>query len=95
MLNRPFELYVTAEPIVLPPETDVSDIKAVAAGVVQICLHKLHQLPSTHAVRAYSAVLNHLQLHYEKPALFEKHPSIRLNVIFQNNLKKKLFKTKM
>ncbi|XP_077299280.1 TSC complex subunit tuberin isoform X2 [Arctopsyche grandis] len=81
LLNRPFELYVTAEPIVLPPETDVSDIKAVAAGVVQICLHKLHQLPSTHAVRAYSAVLNHLQLHYEKPALFEKHPSIRLNLL--------------
>lgn len=53
----------------------------VTSGLIDIFIKKLHRLPSIHAIRIYKILVNHLDLHYAKPKLFENCNQPRLMVL--------------
>ncbi|XP_065337125.1 tuberin [Cloeon dipterum] len=75
-LHRPFEIYEATSAVIVN-EADVLDVKSAALGMIKIFHSKAYQLPSTHAIRAYKALVTHLENHYKKPAVFESCNAIR------------------
>lgn len=61
-------------------EVEVLDVKTVVTGLIKIFKEKLYQLPSSHAIKAYRLLVNHLESHYQKPVVFENTSSIRYMV---------------
>lgn len=70
----------------LAADTDVCDINAALEGLLELLHIKLFRLPSSHAVRVYIILLNHLEQHYKKPTLFLHHPDVRLKVNYNVDL---------
>ncbi|PZC72537.1 hypothetical protein B5X24_HaOG211061 [Helicoverpa armigera] len=78
ILNRPFEMYVSD--VAIPAEADVSDLCGAAAGLLALLQHKLHAAPAAHAARCFLVLLDHLDAHYRRHALFMHHPDIRIKI---------------
>ncbi|CAG4992292.1 unnamed protein product [Colias eurytheme] len=78
ILNRPFEMYVSDVPI--PAEADTSDLAAAAGGLLELLHERLLRAPAAPAARALLVLLDHLDLHYRRPALCRHHPDIRLKI---------------
>ncbi|XP_067006155.2 tuberin isoform X2 [Anabrus simplex] len=79
LLNRPFEQYTT-DAVTIVNESEVTDVKTTVVGLIKVLKFKLYQLPSTHAIRVYKLLVNHLEAHYHKPAVFENTSSIRYTI---------------
>ncbi|XP_053607543.1 tuberin isoform X2 [Plodia interpunctella] len=77
ILNRPFEIYVTDVPV---PADEGGDLQLAVAGLVQLFHDKMYSPPASHAARCLLVLLDHLDLHYKRPALFQNHPEIRLKI---------------
>ncbi|KAM3956957.1 LOW QUALITY PROTEIN: TSC complex subunit tuberin [Aphomia sociella] len=78
ILNRPFEMYVTDVPI--PADADTSDLKLAVGGLLELLHDKLVASPGTLPTRCYLVLLDHLDQHYKRPALFVNHPDIRMKI---------------
>lgn len=78
ILNRPFEMYVTEVPI--PADADVSELELAAAGLLELLHDKLLAPPASHAARCFLVLLDHLDNHYRRHALFQHHPSVRVKI---------------
>ncbi|XP_013168999.1 PREDICTED: tuberin [Papilio xuthus] len=78
ILNRPFEMYVTDVPI--PAEADTSDLRLAAGGLLEVLQEQALRSPGALATRALLVLLDHLDHHYRRPALFVHHPDIRLKI---------------
>ncbi|CAG5031361.1 unnamed protein product [Parnassius apollo] len=78
ILNRPFEMYVTDVPI--PADADTSDLRLAVSGLLELLHDKLLRSPGTHATRCLLVLIDHLDNHYRRPALFMHHPDIRIKI---------------
>ncbi|KAJ0176953.1 hypothetical protein K1T71_006962 [Dendrolimus kikuchii] len=78
ILNRPFEMFVSD--VAIPSDADVNDLKLAASGLLEILHDKLLAAPATHTTRCFLVLLDHLDNHYKRPALFVHHPDIRKNI---------------
>lgn len=79
ILNRPFEMYVSDVALPAGEEGPLGEA-AAAAGLRDVLHHKLLRAPAAHAARALLVLLDHLDHHYRRPALFHHHPYIRIKV---------------
>ncbi|KAF4522184.1 hypothetical protein B566_EDAN007331 [Ephemera danica] len=70
-LNHPFEVHELEGSVVMS-EAEALDVKSAALGLIKIFQSKTYQLPSSHAIRAYRALVSHLEAHYHQPKVFEK-----------------------
>lgn len=71
-------MYVTDVPI--PAEADTSDLRLAVGGLLEVLQEQALRSPGALATRALLVLLEHLDLHYRRPALFVHHPDIRLKV---------------
>ena len=71
-------MYVTEVPI--PAEADAGDLALAAAGLLELLHAKLLAAPAAHAARCFLVLLDHLDSHYKRHALFMHHPDIRIKV---------------
>ncbi|XP_037293673.1 tuberin isoform X2 [Manduca sexta] len=78
ILNRPFEMYVTDVPI--PADADTSDLRLAVSGLLEMFHERLLASPGSHATRCFLVLLDHLDNHYKRPALFMHHPDIRMKI---------------
>lgn len=62
IINRPFSFDTPVK-----VDTDIKDVKTAVDGVIKVLTQKVYRLPSTHAIRAYQILVNHLELHYQDP----------------------------
>ncbi|XP_060521768.1 tuberin [Cylas formicarius] len=67
-------------------EQDFSDVKCLVTGLIDVFVHKIHTLPSSHAVKIYRLLVSFLEKHYEKPKVFENCRQLRF-AIFECFLK--------
>lgn len=79
VMNHPFELYSLEN--VAKNENEFEDTLAVVNGLIDLFLEKLHQLPSTHAVKIYQILIGHLEMHYQQPKVFETAKNIRYSIV--------------
>lgn len=79
MLHRPFDVY-SSEGFVLKQESDIQDILIVVEGLVKIFLHKLYYLPSSHAIKVYNMLIEHLELNYQKPNVILVSTPIKMQI---------------
>lgn len=72
IINKPFSSET-------PPaaDADIKDVKTAVVGVIQVLTTKMYNLPSSHAIRAYKVLVNHLEQHYRDPTVFHQVPTIR------------------
>ncbi|XP_017861847.1 PREDICTED: tuberin [Drosophila arizonae] len=87
LINRPFEQMrqVAAEAgpaeagssIVIKAKTEIEDISAAVDGLVKVFTIKLHRQPATHAIKIFNILMDHLELHYDRPKVFEQASSVR------------------
>lgn len=90
LINRPFEQMrqVAAEAgpaeagssIVIKAKTEIEDISAAVDGLVKVFTIKLHRQPATHAIKIFNILMDHLELHYDRPKVFEQASSVRHEV---------------
>lgn len=83
ILNRPFEAHAGADAAEapIPPDADTADLRLAAAALLDLLHGKLLAAPGAHAARCCLVLLDHLDCHYKRPALFMHHPDIRLKVL--------------
>lgn len=79
ILNRPFEIYVTDVPI--PADADAEELKLAAEGLLKVLHAKFLAQPASHAARCFLVLLDHLDIHYKRQALFQYHPGVRMKVL--------------
>ncbi|XP_072397243.1 tuberin [Diabrotica undecimpunctata] len=84
MLLRPFDTYLSDNST--HSDAEFSDIKCLVEGLIKVFIVKIHKLPSTHAIKIYKMLVKFLELHYNKPKLFENYPIVR-KMIFECFLK--------
>lgn len=80
VMNRPFDLYAldnTAQ----KHEQEFEDSIAVVNGLIDLFMEKLHQLPSSHAIKIYQILIAHLEAHYQNVKVFEHATKIRYSII--------------
>lgn len=77
MLARPFEIYDNNHVIT---DSQIVDVVMIITGLVEVFSVKIYRLPSSHAVKIYKMLVNHLDLHYTRPKLFENCNQPRLLV---------------
>lgn len=75
MLLRPYDSHLNDG--TNNTEKDYADIKCVIDGLIKIFTTIIYKLPSSHAVKIYEMLVRFLELHYDKPKLFENCNSIR------------------
>lgn len=61
-------------------EADAVDVKTTVDGLVRIFTTTMYMFPSAHAVRAFRLLVSYLEMHYDKPGIFDNVTSIRLMV---------------
>lgn len=61
-------------------ESDCQDIKILIHGMIKMFTTIMFHSPAVKAVRAFQMLVTHLELHYNKPLVFEQVPSIRFMV---------------
>lgn len=76
LLNRPLETDLP-----LSPDADLSDTDAAAAALLDLARGKLCVSPGTVAVRAYLALLGHVERHYRRPTVLAAHPGPRAQIL--------------
>ncbi|XP_048507911.1 tuberin isoform X2 [Athalia rosae] len=81
IINKPFS---SEAPIAV--DSDAKDVKTAVIGVINIMTVKMYQLPSSHVIRAYKLLVNHLEQHYKEPTIFYNVSTIRY-LIFEAFLK--------
>ncbi|XP_008551643.1 tuberin [Microplitis demolitor] len=81
IINKPFTVDT---PVV--SDNDIKDVKTAVSGVIDIFTTKIYRLPSSHAIRAYKILVNHLEQHYKEPQIFNDFSTIRY-LIFECFLK--------
>ncbi|KOC65846.1 Tuberin [Habropoda laboriosa] len=81
VINKPF---TSDTPVT--KDADIKDVKTAAVGVIKILIAKIYYLPSSHAIRAYKVLVNHLEQHYKEPSVFHDVSTIRY-LIFECFLK--------
>ncbi|XP_054271198.1 tuberin isoform X2 [Macrosteles quadrilineatus] len=62
-------------------EAEAVDVKTAVDGVIKIFTSAMFTVPSAHAVRAYRMLVSYIELHYNKPVLFDNVTSIRLMIL--------------
>lgn len=78
MINKPF----TSDTPILK-DVDIKDVKTAVVGVIKILTTKIYCLPSSHAIRAYKILVNHLEQHYKEPSIFHDASSVRYLVMYK------------
>lgn len=78
ILNRPFEMFVSD--VAVPAEGEAGSLRLAAGGLLELLQAKLLRSPPQHAARCFLVLLDHLDHHYRRPALFQHHPDIRIKV---------------
>lgn len=71
-----------------PPklEPEIRDAKTAVEGTIKILTQKVYRLPSSHAIKAYKILVNHLDLHYKDPKnIFHDVSTIRYLVHTENS----------
>jgi len=64
-------------------ESEIADIIAAVDGLVKVFAIKLHRLPAVHALKIFNILMDHLELHYERPKIFE-HTSVVRHKVSEN-----------
>lgn len=77
ILNRPFTVNLDGIPWY---DSEVSDVKEVVVGLIEMFAMKIHNLPSIHSIKIFKMFIKHLEMHYEKPKILEHCNSIRCRV---------------
>lgn len=72
VINKPF---ISDAPVT--KDSDIKDVKTAVVGVIKILTSKIYYLPSSHAIRAYKVLVNHLEQHYKEPTVFHDISTIR------------------
>ncbi|KAH8378989.1 hypothetical protein KR009_002539, partial [Drosophila setifemur] len=86
VINRPFEqarhdINLPGAPVsVVNTESEIADIIAAVDGLVQIFAIKLHRLPAAHALKIFNILMDHLELHYDRPKIFEQTSIVRFKI---------------
>ncbi|EDW70416.2 tuberin [Drosophila virilis] len=90
LINRPFEqmrqVATEANPseagnsIIIKTESEIGDIIAAIDGLVEVFEIKLHRLPAAHAIKIFNILTDHLELHYDRPKVFERARIVRLKI---------------
>ncbi|XP_012271509.1 tuberin isoform X2 [Orussus abietinus] len=81
MVNKPF-----ASDTAISVDSDIKDVKTAVVGTINILTTKMYRLPSSHAIRAYKVLVNHLEQHYKDPSILHDVSTIR-HLIFECFLK--------
>lgn len=81
VINKPF---TSDTPVT--KDVDIKDVKTAIVGVIKILTSKIYYLPSSHAIRAYKVLVNHLEQHYKEPTVFHDISTIRYLVININDV---------
>lgn len=81
VINKPF---TSDTPVT--KDVDIKDVKTAVVGVIKILTSKIYYLPSSHAIRAYKVLVNHLEQHYKEPTVFHDISTIRYLVININDV---------
>lgn len=87
LLLRPYEMHSNENYSAI--ETDFSDTKCVVKGLIDVFIHKLYRLPSSHAIKIYQMLVTFLEMHYARPKIFENYHGARkmvTKIICLNNL---------
>ncbi|KOB78180.1 putative tuberous sclerosis 2 isoform 3 [Operophtera brumata] len=71
-------MYVTDVPV--PPDADTGDLRLAVAGLLQLLHDKLLAAPAALPLRCFLVLLDHLDHHYKRPALFQHHAELRLKI---------------
>lgn len=71
-------MYVTD--VAIPAEADTSDLRLACGALLELLHDKLLAAPAAHATRCFLVLLDHLEHHYRRPALFQYHPAVRVKV---------------
>ncbi|XP_039446332.1 tuberin isoform X2 [Culex pipiens pallens] len=79
MLQRPYDWYAQDRRVVTSVR-DVADIIVLVDGLIEIFGVKLYRLPSAHAIRVFHLLLRQLELHYERPIVFQRVNVVRYNI---------------
>uniref|UniRef100_A0A1Q3F6E4 Putative tuberin n=1 Tax=Culex tarsalis TaxID=7177 RepID=A0A1Q3F6E4_CULTA len=79
MLQRPYDWYAQDRRVVHSVR-DVEDVIVLVDGLIEIFGVKLYRLPSAHAIRVFHLLLRQLELHYEKPMVFQRVNVVRYNI---------------
>ena len=84
IVNRPFELQSFAAEggaeQQLKTEADFLDVIAAVDGLIEVFAIKLYRLPSAHAIKIFNILVGHLEMHYERPKVFDHLNIVRLKV---------------
>ncbi|KAH8260917.1 hypothetical protein KR044_000431, partial [Drosophila immigrans] len=90
LINRPFEhmRQVASEglaselgsSVIVKSETEIGDIVAAVSGLIEVFVVKLHRLPATPAIKIFNILMDHLELHYDRPKVFEQASIVRLKI---------------
>ncbi|XP_062133679.1 tuberin isoform X1 [Drosophila sulfurigaster albostrigata] len=90
LINRPFEhmRQVASEglaselgnSVIVKSETEIGDIVAAVSGLIEVFVVKLHRLPAAHAIKIFNILMDHLELHYDRPKVFEQASIVRLKI---------------
>lgn len=77
IINRPFDLPFDQ---MYKNEGEIQDVTAVVDGLIEVFIIKLYRLPSSHAIKIFNILVGHLELHYQKPKVFEHVNLVRYKV---------------
>ncbi|XP_017841753.2 tuberin [Drosophila busckii] len=90
LINRPFEqmrhvamdsnVAEAGSSIIIKSEAEVGDIIAAVDGLIEVFSIKLHRLPATHAIKIFNTLMEHLELQYDRPKVFEHASIVRLKI---------------
>ncbi|KAH8270153.1 hypothetical protein KR018_004871, partial [Drosophila ironensis] len=87
IINRPFEHTRHGDALlpdvavgVVNSEAEIADIIAAVDGLVQVFALKLHRLPAVHALKIFNILMDHLELHYDRPKIFEHISVVRYKI---------------
>ncbi|XP_075230715.1 TSC complex subunit tuberin isoform X2 [Lycorma delicatula] len=80
MLTHPFTQFENKTGIPGLTEQDCQDVKILIHGMVKMFTAIMFHSPAANAVRVFQMLLTHLELHYNKPIVFEQVPAIRCMV---------------
>lgn len=80
VMNHPFDIYLLNS-TALKSEHDFEDSIVVVNGMIDLFLEKLHQLPTSHAIKIYYILIGHLETHYQQPKVFEHATKMRYSII--------------
>ncbi|XP_039291005.1 LOW QUALITY PROTEIN: tuberin [Nilaparvata lugens] len=79
ILVNPFKTYDASKPSLM--ETDCKDVETVVEGLIKNFSKLFCRSPAKHAVHTYQVLVGHLDMHNNRPTVFDYVPSIRCKII--------------